>query len=114
MPRKRNTVEDYRRCAEAGMTAIETARHLGVHRDTVGAMKARYGIPFRRQRASGSRVKGPDRRGGSVWFDKKLHATIADMATTYRVSFSEMVCILCDKSLEVFAANPKQKEEQHG
>lgn len=40
------TVEDYRRCAEAGMTMAEAAEHLGRSRNCVRVMAHRHDLKF--------------------------------------------------------------------
>lgn len=41
------TLEDYERCARAGMSMIEAARHLGVSGDAAAYFCRTYGVKFR-------------------------------------------------------------------
>ena len=59
--------EDYRACAEAGMTAQEAADHLGVSRQAVQAHGKRHGFKFRRV-------------AGSVMIRGKLYDSAFDAA----------------------------------
>jgi hypothetical protein len=61
---KNCTIEEYQACADQGMSAIETARHLGVSRFAVDYAAREHGVKF-----ADGRSKHPGRSGypGVSW-----------------------------------------------
>lgn len=102
MPRDRNSIADYQRYAEAGKTKAETARALGVTWNTVHRMAQDHHIEFRRY--GGARTKSSQRGyiTAHICMDQALHEKVEALRADFNTSFSEAVCILCDKSLETF------------